>query len=259
LEEAIIGLTFAYIRPGPPQTIDVTWNKLPRGNTIPATLIEPGGNQGFTFSTAQPSMSWKNESNELLPVKIKVVDVIRPSWAPLSIVLLLIALFGLKKPKLGHTCIALSLLTFPMARVALPFASPLPPEQAASITEELLTNVYRSFDFREESAIYDQLSISVSGDQLTDIYLDQRRALELENRGGARARVETVDVLSVDSVRPTPEGVNVTARWNVSGSVNHFGHTHYRQNAYHATLQLIPTDGVWKIIGIDVYEEKRIY
>jgi hypothetical protein len=135
----------------------------------------------------------------------------------------------------------------------------LPPAQAESIVEQLLTNVYRSFDFRQENAIYDQLALSVSGDQLTEIYLDQRRALELENRGGARARVETVKVLDIESVQTTKRGADITARWNVSGSVNHFGHTHYRQNAYHATLQLIPVDGVWKIIGIDVYEEKRIY
>jgi hypothetical protein len=59
LEDAIIGLTFAYIRPGPPQTIDVAWNDLPLENTIPATIIEPAGNQGFTFSSSQLSLRWK--------------------------------------------------------------------------------------------------------------------------------------------------------------------------------------------------------
>ena len=49
------------------------------------------------------------------------------------------------------------------------------------------------------------------------------------------------------------------ARWNVSGSVNHFGHTHYRQNAYDAVLRLTPVDGIWKITAIEVNEEKRIY
>ena len=52
-------------------------------------------------------------------------------------------------------------------------------------------------------------------------------------------------------------GVSVTARWTVSGSVNHFGHTHYRRNRYAARVDLLPVDGIWKIGGIEVLEEER--
>jgi hypothetical protein len=260
LDDAILGLTFAYIRSGPPQQIEINWKNLPvTGIPVPATVIEPGGNRGYTFTDGQLSLLWKNESDELDPAEIIAVDVRRPGWAPVALLLLIGALSVLKKPAAGYACIAFSLIAFPLVRVPLPHGSPLPAEQAKGITEALLTNVYRSFDFRQESAIYDQLAISVTGDQLAEIYLDQRRAHELENRGGARARVETVEVLEIESVRAAGPGADVTARWKVSGSVNHFGHTHYRQNAYHAVLKLIPVDGVWKITGIDVYEENRIY
>ena len=178
LDDAIVGLTFAYIRSGPPQKINVSWSQLPNAESaIPATVIEPGGNQGFTFTTDQLSLVWLNESDALDPVEISAVDVRRPSWAPVSFLLLIGAfIYGIRKPKVSYTCIALTLLVFPLIRIPLPYGSPLPPAQAESIVEQLLTNVYRSFDFRQENAIYDQLALSVSGDQLTEIYLDQRRA-----------------------------------------------------------------------------------
>lgn len=262
LEPAILGLTFAYPLTAPPQSLALVWNHLPTGDgELPGTILEPSGVTGVTFSADQLRLDWENKSDELRPSTIAAVDVARPSWAPLSIVLLLAGLIltAKAKPVIASSCLALALLAAPFIRSALPFASPLPKEQASSVADHLLTNIYRAFDFRQESTIYDQLAISVTGEQLTEIYLGQRRALELENRGGARARVENVEVESIEGLNPNGDGVDVHARWNVSGSVNHFGHTHYRQNAYDAILHLMPVDGVWKITAIEVNEEKRIY
>jgi hypothetical protein len=46
--------------------------------------------------------------------------------------------------------------------------------------------------------------------------------------------------------------------WTVSGSVNHFGHVHYRQNRYVAALHIIAVEGVWKVTGIELIGEKRL-
>ena len=262
LDPAILGLTFAYPLTAPPQSLALTWNQLPvTSDELPVTVLEPSGATGFTFSADQLRLEWKNESDELRPSTIAAVDVARPTWAPVAIILLLagLVLTAKAKPVAAYVCLALALVTTPFIRSALPLASPLPKEQSGAVVEHLLTNIYRAFDFRQESAIYDQLAVSVTGEQLTEIYLGQRRALELENRGGARARVENVEVESIEGITPTGDGVDVHARWNVSGSVNHFGHTHYRQNAYDAVLRLTPVDGIWKITAIEVNEEKRIY
>jgi hypothetical protein len=260
VQDAIVGLTYVYTRTGPPETMQLTWNKLPLpGTPLPATIIDPSGNRGFTFSEEALAMEWSNESRALKPVELEAVVVMRPTWAILSVLLVLGAAATMRKPKSACTCLVLALIAFPLVRVPIPFGSPLREVQAEVVVEQLLSNVYRSFDFRDESEIYDQLAISVCGDQLSDIYLSQRRALELQNRGGARAKVETVEVKSIDSVKSVESGVAVAARWNVSGSVNHFGHTHYRQNAYNATLLLVRADELWKIAGIEVHEEERIY
>lgn len=262
LESAILGLTFAYPLTTTPGSLALSWTQLPMAGTkLPATVLEPSGITGFSFTADQPTLEWENESDELRPSVIEAVDVARPTWVPLSILLLLagLVLTARAKPVAGYSCLALALLATPFVRSPLPFVSALPEEQASEVVEHLLTNIYRSFDYRQESAIYDQLAIGVTGDQLTEIYLGQRRALELENRGGARARVENVEVEAIESVKPDGEGADVHARWNVSGSVNHFGHTHYRQNAYDAILRLQPVDGIWKISAIEVNEEKRVY
>jgi hypothetical protein len=131
--------------------------------------------------------------------------------------------------------------------------------EAADVLDDLLTNVYRAFDLRDEEAIYDRMAVSVTGEQLTEVYLENRRALELENRGGARARVDEVEVLAVDSVRRDGEGgFRVEATWNVSGSVNYFGHVHYGQNRYDAAVHLLAVDGTWKIKKNELLDERRV-
>ncbi len=100
---------------------------------------------------------------------------------------------------------------------------------------------------------------SVTGETLAKIYLDHRRVLDLEERGGARARVVAVDVLEVDTVEPGSDG-GFTARadWTVGGTVTHFGHRHFRQNRYDARLTVVPDQDTWKIRLLEVLNEKRM-
>ena len=153
-----------------------------------------------------------------------------------------------------------AIVFYPFARTPLDLPGAAPSKaETAQIVDGLLTNVYRSFDLRNEEAIYDRLAVSVTGDQLEEVYLENRRALELENRGGARAQVDEVEVLDVRSVRRDGNGgFRAEAVWTVSGSVNHFGHVHYRQNRYDAALDLLPVEGTWKIRQIEILDERRV-
>jgi hypothetical protein len=64
----------------------------------------------------------------------------------------------------------------------------------------LLTNVYRAFDFREESDIYDVLERSVEGELLREVYLEMRRGLILASQGGASARVKDVELTDLQTL-----------------------------------------------------------
>ncbi len=136
----------------------------------------------------------------------------------------------------------------------------LPSEQRGEqIIDGLLHNIYRAFDYREEDAIYDILSRSVTGDLLTDIYLETRRGLELVNQGGARAKVKAVEVQSVVlSEAAQGEGFQADVSWVVKGSVGHWGHVHQRNNRYQAKLMIEPIAEQWKLTSMSVIHEERL-
>ena len=101
--------------------------------------------------------------------------------------------------------------------------------------------------------------MSVMGDQLTQIYLQNRQSLELANRGGARANVDEVDILAINEVTKSEgDGFVADAVWTVSGSVSHFGHTHYRRNRNHALVTFVIDGDSWKIRDIELIDEKRL-
>ena len=119
-----------------------------------------------------------------------------------------------------------------------------------------MTNVYRAFEIRNESKLYDRLEYSVVGDLLKDVYLQSRQSLEIQERGGARARLDKVEITGIQSVEGSSDGaLSIQAAWIASGSVNHFGHTHYRNNAYEGTVVIVPVEGNWKIREIRITDE----
>ena len=91
------------------------------------------------------------------------------------------------------------------------------------------------------------------------MYLETRRALEIENQGGARARVQAVEVVAADAT-PIGDGPGFKGlcTWNVAGSVGHWGHIHQRRNRYEAELTVEPVDGQWKITGLELLSEERL-
>jgi hypothetical protein len=89
---------------------------------------------------------------------------------------------------------------------------------------------YRAFDFRKDEQIYDVLSLSISGDLLSNIYLETKRGLVLENQGGARAKVQDIELSDIQISEANMKQVNVIATWVVKGSVGHWGHIHKRSN-----------------------------
>ena len=112
---------------------------------------------------------------------------------------------------------------------------------------------------RDEETVYDRLALTIRGDQLTDIYLERRSALEMEDRGGARGKADDLSVEDVREVTKEEDGsFAVDADWTVSGSVTHFGHTHYRRNRYHAIVSIFPDGDTWKIGGISLIDERRL-
>ena len=131
-------------------------------------------------------------------------------------------------------------------------------ERAGRIAGALLHNVYRSFDYRQESTIYDSLARSITGDLLTEAYLEIQRSLELQNQGGARVKVKTTEVNNAELINRDGNRLTIASDWNVSGSIGHWGHVHQRTNSYRANLEISEIDGAWKLTGLEILEEQRL-
>jgi hypothetical protein len=274
LDNGIIGLTLVYETPGMADEIRIDWRLFSETvQKIEATTTDPFGGATMILSPVENELHWKSRlSGYRVPV-IEEVTVERPKLPVVSIIVFLVAFFlwilSIRRKPLrsGRPVLlgfaALGFVAYPFLRfpVDLPWVAQWKPstERTSIILDGLLTNVYRAFDVRDEDRVYDRLATSVMGDQLSQIYLENRRALELENRGGAQANVDEVELLSVNRVTTSEDGGFVAdAVWTVSGSVSHFGHTHYRRNKNHALVTFVKDRDIWKIRGIELIEEKRL-
>jgi hypothetical protein len=274
--EALVGVTLVYLTDGMPAELALSWEwtggALP---SIPATVIDHEESREALLTEEEPALRWKNELMDD-PVPTVTGVAVEPPRVPvplgsslllLGVLALLVrskrAQGGLYSFAAARIALAAALLVTPFARVsiALPagLASGVSATEARRTLAGVLPNVYRAFEFREENAVYDRLAVAVTGDVLGEVYLQHRSALEMEERGGARARIDAVEVVDVDSVEPREgDGFRMRASWTVGGSVTHFGHRHFRQNRYRAEVGLVPLDGLWKIDSIEVLGQERL-
>ena len=274
LDNGIIGLTLVYETPELADEIVIDWRRFSKHvQKVEATSTDPFGGSTLILSPEENRWHWKSRlSGYRVPV-IGEIAVKKKKLPIVSIVLFLVALalaflsFARKRSTLpqplliGILGLGFALYPFATYPLDLPWVSQWAPstQRTAIILDGLLTNVYRAFDVRDESRVYDRLAVSVTGDQLSSIYLENRKSLEFENRGGAHANVDEVDILSVNRVKKLADDGFVTdAAWTVSGSVSHFGHTHYRRNQYQALVTFIMDGASWKITDIELLAEKRL-
>lgn len=270
MSTAIVGVTLVFETDTIADSVVLEWTLFSDAvTTIPVTMTDPATITEAMLSSAAPRFEWRNTLGDFELPRIEVVAATRPRVPLVSFVLagvgLTLFLFIQKRAAL-ILCLAAAYLLYPFARVeaSIPFipfiGEPrIDRAEATGVIESLLTNVYRCFDIHNEELLYDRLALTVTGEQLLDVYLESRRALELENRGGARVRINEVVIREVRAIRETDDGgYEVDALWTVGGSVNHFGHIHFRQNQYDATVNLVPVEGTWKIRGLELMEEKRV-
>ena len=267
LATAILGVTLVYETASLADTVELEWGLYPEGvEAIPLTVTDPQTVVEDEIAAEAPVFQWTNqlEGYELPSIEAISADPPRAPVGALALASTAAGLFFfLRRGRLALALVALAYVSYPFLRMPVNLPGVLAPsidrEQAAAVTERLLTNVYRCFDIHNEEAIYDRLALTVTGDQLLEVYLESRRALELENRGGARVRIDDVVVSEVRSIRRTDDdGYEIEAVWTVGGSVNHFGHVHFRQNRYDATLAVVPVDDAWKIRSVELLEERRV-
>ena len=273
INSAMLGAIFVYPVVEPLlQRVTMTWDLFnDKIQLIPAASVDQAGALPVYLEPDYAVLEWQNFlKNPVLPT-LEVI-VAPPStvarvmlylrWLLLAgaMVFLIRLLYALRGEDSGRGAF------YGLAGAVLVTAAAFYLGQQAVVSDErgqeivggLLHNVYRAFDFRDESKIYDVLQQSVEGDLLTQIYLETRRGLELASQGGARAKVKTIELTELTTRSGADAGFVANATWTVGGAVGHWGHVHQRVNRYKADMRVQPVKGNWKLTGLDILEEERL-
>lgn len=283
INSAIIGIILTYITDDMPAQVTVDWDMFTdRIKQVPATAIDPAGPLQTYVMPDDNVHTWNNYlKNYKMPMvaEVRVAEVGTRWQIPVASVLLLVILaltfhnfrgrIRDRRPVRLHVgamtvLMAGAVLAYPYAQVAVSrpavLIADINNDEAKATLQSLLKNVYRAFDFREEEDVYDKLALSVSGDLLADIYLQNRKSFAVQKAGGAQAKVKDIEILGVAAQRlvDKPLAYAVNANWTASGTVGHWGHIHVRKNYYDAIITVEGDTGRWKITGLELLEEKRV-
>ncbi len=283
IASAIVGVILSYITDGMPQQVEVDWELFTdQIQQVPATATDPAGPLPTFLTPDNPVHTWTNYLKDYELPTVQKTEVAGSLGELRLPVFSLVCLAGLvpvvgwglscrrrSKPlrlplAVGALCLATAAVSYPLAQVRISrpalIAGEMDDAHATALLQALLKNVYRAFDFREEEDVYDKLALSVSGDLLTDIYLQNRRSMAIQQAGGAQAKIKEVEIESVHATRVDDHDLAYALHgtWTALGSVGHWGHVHQRQNRYEAVVTVSAQDGAWKIVDLELRDEQRI-
>jgi len=283
LNTSMVGVIVTYLTKEIPQKVTVDWDLFSeRIQKVPTNAVDPAGPFPSYVTPEDNLFTWNNflKTYQMPTIaRVALDESLTTLKIPLASVLCLLVLLpvALQIRKQWQRAIPLglylglaallitgSVLLYPFLKIAVAKPAVIAPKMtdkdAVVVLDSLLKNIYRSFDFREEEDVYDRLATSVSGDLLSDIYLQNRKSLVVTQAGGAQARVKEVKIQDVElsSLKDHPLGLLFHAKWTALGTVGHWGHIHTRENQYEANITVEPVDAAWKITDLELLEEKRI-
>ena len=277
--ELMVGVMFEFVIPGSPAQLELLWNSFKQPvERLPLTVFFANSSETMELSPTLQVARWENKGRLPKPKPLAEVPTIpQPYVYQIPLPMIIWVLIGLviyiymevkdKKfpggfaPFLASWLIGIGVTYNMSISITDPFATKAAAikttEDGSRIVEPLLRNVYRAFDYRTESDIYDRLDRSVHGELLRTLYLQTVQALTLDGSEGARVHVTDLSV-NIDKVTPASEGFVAEGEWTALGTVGHWGHQHQRINRYKAKVTVKPIVSEWKITAIEVLEERRL-
>ncbi len=274
VDSAIIGSIFVYPRNGIlPQKVVMDWDLWDgRITRVPVSAVDQAGPFPSYLESDGRQLVWENFLQHPDVPQLNIVELPAETWQTLLhksravfVILVFVLLVWLGfRARQRQPLIAVAVTSgviIVACSLSFYFGESNQPKKAraTAIIGDLLHNIYRAFDYREESDIYDVLDRSVTGDLLTDIFLDTKRSLVVANQGGARAKVKNI-ALEYVTLKPSDDDdrFEAEASWVVSGSVGHWGHIHQRNNRYQAILSIAVVGKQWKLEEMTVLHEERL-
>ncbi len=291
-----VGLILSYSTKGTPREVDVTWDKFNSAiKTVDSVVFvfdkvlktkfsmfledntyrwsEPARQPLPPITDVSTSLDFENLPLEMTNHRKIEVSIASLVMVGLALLAFPVALFwsGKRSVVLGIAAIlgigawaahGVTLKPFDDLRVESEFI--MPPGQATDVFIQLHKNMFRAFDYRQESDIYDALANSVEGDLLRELFLKINESLKVREQGGAVSRIDNVEIVEggrLDgdtTVFPlSSPGFYYHCRWNLVGSIEHWGHLHQRTNQYDADFKISLVDDAWKITDMNMIGDPK--
>ena len=271
--QARLGIILSYPAKAPPNRVNLTWEVFHESAPFLRSIVyDRNANPTEEFFVKdQPEFEWIREG------EAPIVASFQTDWTPIqskrkisnvSYVLIGIAFAGGAFTWMLYRnhpqCIPRSLgvagiwlIGAFMFKDHVPVADrPLAPDFTKH-TATLLQNIYRAYDYGDQSDVYDALAHSVNGPLLDELFLKVQSGLRMQEQGGAIANVQEVRIVSIEPILDNPESFD--CKWNVTGTVEHWGHIHTRENQYSALITLdVSEKGRGRISAFKVTDEKRV-
>ena len=272
-----VGVIMSYRCEGAPINVSVTWdmfNSVVRSVDAIIFALDDVRRTQFSKFLENNTYAWANtdlESED--PIRAVPAEFDLPYWENfpwLSLVLFAAAGYYFVTGRLDDAkeqryivagaLTAAAILFVPLVNVDLytPWSRRLNIEEAKAddVFEVLHSNLFRAFDHADENRIYDGLAKSVDGKLLNDLYLQLNDSLRIKEQGGAIANITAVNLLEGELCRnqnyfsTVEPGFVYRCKWNLVGTIEHWGHIHERTNVYDATFDVQAIDNEWKITSM---------
>jgi hypothetical protein len=134
---------------------------------------------------------------------------------------------------------------------------PISQSVGQQIAGGVLRNVFTAINREGDGEVFDALAVSVSPSLIREIYLQIKRALIVAEQGSASLHVRDVVVKSAEIVRGDGDQLTMRCRWQVTGTVEHWGHLHTRVDEFVGELTLARERAGWMLDKFRVSEQKQ--
>ena len=273
-----VGVILSYSSPDIVRTVNMTWNRFSDSWwSVRVALIAGDKTEKKTLSRIgnRNQLSWSREKSPAEDPTFTTIAAALPSrrvswlWGVgmLAAILVSVAMpmIYLRRSRWGVVIAVVSLVLW--SSILRPMViHRVWPQQAVSSSESqkiflpLHRSIYDAMQYSSDEQIYDALEQSVAGEMLTEVYRQLHRNLTMKDQGGAVARVHEVLVNRADRqlLDGPPQAFQYRCQWEVTGTVEHWGHLHKRRQAHEAIFTVQAIDGFWKIVDWDLVDERLL-
>lgn len=278
LPNALLGIILSFPVSQLPQSVTVDWELFnDRQPTVQATATDPAGPFLNLISPDAPKFKWSNylrtyKDPVVTEVKIPVENGFPVPALSVALVLASVIVAGLALGRRGIRRVGLfglagagliaGALTTSSAVIDVrnPFDRLPDAETSSRIFAAVLKNVNTANLETAQERRQQQLAAVVSAAAMNQVAGELDRALAIRVAGGGLARVDTVEDLVMQEIRPSQSGAGFEglASWTAQASAGHWGHNHKRTVSYRALVELNEEAGAWKLTAITVVDTKQL-